>query len=50
MDADALDDLTLLLDLWVRLRALKTRFSVPVVDGTATVGLSISGADGCVGD
>ena len=50
MDADAVDDLTLLLDLWVRLGDHETCFSVPGVDGTVTVGLRISGADGCVGD
>ena len=49
MDADALDDLILLLDIRVRLGA-REMCSVPGVDGTATVWLSISGADGCVGD
>ena len=33
MDADALDDLTLLLDFWVRLGVRETSFSIPVVDG-----------------
>ena len=50
MEADALDDIPLLLDFLVHLRACETHFSVPCVDGRATVGLSISGADSCVGN
>ena len=38
MDADALDDLPLLLDFWVRLGAREIRVSVPVLDGKGNSG------------